>query len=162
MADNVQTALASVQELRQEIEATKTVSESIKRRRVSTDTEQPTEPTSLEHIDIDNVTKREAHGAFPRWKCWALVQVAPHCVLLCVTVACVDCCCVQAYCEFGSYTKVIKMLLLSWFFFFGTLMPQLEKIMPSRSVLANWVLRFGQVCKERTAKVHSYCHYIQF
>ena len=46
------------------------------------------------------------------------------------------------------------MLLLSWFFFFGTLMPQLEKIMPSRSVLANWVLRFGQVCKERTAKVY--------
>jgi hypothetical protein len=89
MADNVQTALARVQELRQEIEATKTVCESVKRRRVGIDTEQPTEPTSLEHIDIDNVTKREARGAFPRWKCWALVQVAPHYLLLCV-----DCCCV--------------------------------------------------------------------
>ena len=45
------------------------------------------------------------------------------------------------------------MLLISSFFFFGRLIPQLDKTMPSRSVLANWVLRFGQVCKEREAKV---------
>ena len=45
------------------------------------------------------------------------------------------------------------MLLTSWYFFFGCHMPQLDRIMPSRSVLGNWVLRYGQVCKEREAKV---------
>jgi hypothetical protein len=59
----------------------------------------------------------------------------------------------QAFCEFGSYTKVVKMLLLAWCFFFGSEMPQLDKVMPSRSVLANWVLRYGQVCMEREIKV---------
>ena len=60
---------------------------------------------------------------------------------------------IQGFIELGSYTKVIKMLLISSFFFFGRLIPQLDKTMPSRSVLANWVPRFGQVCKEREAKV---------
>ena len=59
----------------------------------------------------------------------------------------------QAYVEFGSYTKVVKMLLTSWYFVFGCHMPQLDRFMPSRSVLGNWVLRYGQVCKELEAKV---------
>ena len=64
-----------------------------------------------------------------------------------------DQCCVQAFCEFGSYTKVVKTLLIAWCFFFGCPMPDLDKMMPSRSVLSDWVLRFGQVVKEREAKV---------
>ena len=85
----MQTALERLQLAQQKLEATRTISDTAKRRRV--DLEQPTGATKLDHIDLDNTNKREARGAFPRWKCWALVQVAPQCVLLCV-----DCCCVHA------------------------------------------------------------------
>jgi len=31
-------------------------------------------------------------------------------------------------------------------------MPDLDRMMPSRSTLADWVLKYGQICKEREGK----------
>ena len=122
------TAMIRVQRLTEQLEAATSPADSVERRRVETAATEPTEPTQLDQTDIDNITKRVARGAFPSWKCWALVQVLS---IVCAGLMAVE------------YTKVIKMLLISSFFFFGRLIPQLDKTMPSRSVLANWVLRFG-------------------
>ena len=71
----VDTAIIRVQQLTEQLEAATSPADSVKRRRVETSAMEPTEPTQLNQSDIDNLTKRVARGAFPPWKCWALVQV---------------------------------------------------------------------------------------
>lgn len=76
----LETALVAIGELKDQLDSSN-ITRGGKRRRA-----EQAEPT----IDLDNITKREARGAFSRWKCWALVQVVADvpCCSVMIAVSC--------------------------------------------------------------------------